>query len=345
MKKLSLLLVIALLFISCTKMRINSAYKFASKKNYVLAVEQLEDAFIRDNENSDLIKAYDDLYNKGINYYSSIGNDEKLYLLEENFLNLNPVIKNKFPNITLNYNSHINRGIKVANEIKKRADLILTNTYKTKVKKYNMYKYSLNFNPNLKKNINNKLNKLYKKIEKTYNIKLKRNYYLASDIENYLYRNLKKNYFQITNINPDMTLYISIDGFNYFSPKIEREVFPKHITKKYKNKDGKIKIKNIGYFQNKYTKKASLSFILYYSLISNKTGERLFSFNRPIDKTYEVSWSTYYIEPNFINEQIELPEDDEEKFLPNQNQIRNEINREITDFINIDFDNLDKINF
>ncbi|MBS9776260.1 MAG: hypothetical protein KGV57_04155 [Fusobacterium sp.] len=263
--------------------------------------------------------------------------------MEKSFLYLSEETKKDLQGIKVDRKLHKERGKRVAKEIVKRSSMITEDSYKNKIKKYHLYKYILNFDYDMKKNIDKKIAELNKKIEKTYNIDIRGNRYFSNYVEDYLYNNLDQTYFKIRERNPDTTLYIDIDDFMYLEPKTTVKTFPRNYKKKIKNSNNQETIENTTYYENNYSKRTKLEFFISYKLVSNISGEVLFENKKHIDKKYEKKWKTYYFSPFTNSKGINIPDDEEEKEVPSKYEIVSEVLKTIHKYIELDFDNLEKI--
>lgn len=339
-KKFFLFLITGLLFVSCTSMVISTANNQANKNNYTAAIKSLENQFKNDMKSEKLAKTFNDIYIRGYYYYNNLKADKELFLIENSYINIPLEIKNKLQNIEFDEKVHIERGKKVAKEILKQADLIGTDSYIKKVRKYKLYNYVLKFDPSIKNKVDLKLLNLMKSMEKSYNIKMLGNTYLSSDFKNYLYNNLNRNYFQITDWEADMTLYVRLENFSYVPAHTNTEnIFKVHKSEK-KNDDGETVIVIMNYFMNKHTKETRLDFDVSYKLVSNKTNEILFSNRKHMSDKHRVSWKTYNSSAYWMN----LPKDQKEKRVPTKEEMLNKNLEEISKLINNNFDRLEKIN-
>lgn len=338
MKKYLILFLSILIFASCTRLAINSANNKAARNEFYKGILELDNSVRKDTENKELFESYENIFNRGINYYNSSNETRELFLMEKLYLDLPDSIKQKLPNINVDINRHKKNGEKIAVDLFRDTNSMGENTYREKIKKYEQYKKVLTYNPNEKNRVENELNKLDKKIEKTYIYKVNGNdSTLNSEIENKFSQEIKNNVFRYSSTNPDVRLEINVNMVYFYPEDINMQSFPKQYTENYKDTSGKDSTNIVSYSENVFKKTTSMRVKLNYRLISNLTGEVIFDGSKNFDKEYEEKWKTYFIISSRIFNKDRLPKDEKEKSVPSKKQITEEITKEILSTIDADF--------
>ena len=175
MKKYLILFLSILIFASCTRLAINSANSKAAKNEFYKGILELDNSMRKDTENKELYESYENIFNRGIDYYNSINETRELFLMEKLYLDLPDNIKQKLPSINVDINKHRKNGERIASNLFENTQSMGENTYREKIKKYKQYKKVLTYNPNEKNKVENELKKLDKKIEKTYSYRINGN--------------------------------------------------------------------------------------------------------------------------------------------------------------------------
>lgn len=336
MKKYLLIILTLLLFLSCTKLTINSANSKAAHNDYYSGIGILDEKIRKDYTNQELVKSYEKIFNKGEEYYNSVNKLEDLYLMEELYLDLPQNVKNVLTDIVLNEKKHKSIGETVAKNYLQEANVISENSYKNKVKKYNLLQRISIFDRNLANKIKIDLDKVYSKIEKTYKPQIKSNDYdLSASIEKYIYSGQGR-VFKYSNSNPDMRLEIDLNVLSYYPASINMQPFPKQYTEVYKDENGKEAVNVVKYYENRFTKKTGMRVNFSYRIVSNLTGEVIISGAKQFNKNYEEKWKTYYLLSNRVMNANKVPKDEVEKGVPKKNQIVEEITNNIFELINSD---------
>ncbi|MDC7954406.1 hypothetical protein PKF05_00975 [Fusobacterium simiae] len=344
MKKYLILLLSILIFASCTRLAINSAKESAANNEYYEGILELDEPIRKDIDNKELFESYENIFNKGKNYYNSINETRELFLMEKLYLDLPDSIKQKLPSINVDINRHRQNGEKIAVDLFQNTKSMGENTYREKIKKYKQYKRVLTYNPNEKNKVENELNKLDKKIEKTYTYRVNGNdSTLNSEIENKFSQEIKNNIFRYSSGSPDVKLEINVDVVYFYPEDVNMKSFPKQYTENYKDSNGKDSTNIVSYSENIFTKTTSMRVKLNYRLISNLTGEVIFSGNKNFDKEYEEKWKTYFIISDKIFNKDRFPKDEKEKNVPSKKKIVEDITKEILNTVDADFYELPEI--
>lgn len=335
-KKILFTYFIILTFISCTRMTINSANNKAAHNDFYSGIEVLDTKIRKDFSNQELVKSYETIFNKGENYYTSTNNLRDLFLMEELYLDLPQDTKNSLSSISVDLKKHKATGQQVAQNILKEAKSITENTYRNKVKKYNLLRDISIFDKNLALNTKNDMERVLSKIEKTYKTDIKSNDYdLSQAIENYVHSGQGR-LFKYATSNPDMKLEINVEVLSYIPANIDMQPFPKQYTETYKDNNGKELVNIVKYYENRYTNKTSMKVQFSYKLISNLTGEVIANGTKHFNKSYEEKWKTYYLLTNKVINANKIPRDEKEKEVPNKNKIITELTNNIFELINND---------
>ena len=281
MKKYLILFLSILIFSSCTRLAINTANSKAAKNEFYQGILELDNSMRKDIENKELFEIYQNIFNKGENYYNSTSEIRELFLMEKLYLDLPDNIKQRLPGIYVDINKHKKNGEKVASDLLKNTQLMGENSYQEKIKKYKQYKKVLTYNPNEKNKVENELKKLDKKLEKTYSYRINGNdAVLNSEIENKFSQEIKNNIFRYSGTNPDTILEINVKTLYFYPEDVNMQSFPKQYTENYKDSNGKDNINIVSYSENIYRKSTSMGVRLNYKLISNLTGEVIFNRNK-----------------------------------------------------------------
>ena len=341
MKKYLILFLSILIFASCTRLAINSANSKAAKNEFYKGILELDNSMRKDTENKELYESYENIFNRGIDYYNSISETRELFLMEKLYLDLPDNIKQKLPSINVDINKHRKNGERIASNLFENTQLMGENTYREKIKKYKQYKKVLTYNPNEKNKVENELKKLDKKIEKTYSYRINGNdSTLNSEIENKFSQEIKNNTFRYSSANSDVRLEINVDMVYFYPEDVDMKSFPKQYTENYKDSNGKDNINIVSYSENIYRKSTSMGVRLNYRLISNLTGEVIFNGSKDFEKRYDEKWKTYFIISDKIFNKGKLPKDENEKNVPSKKKIVEDITKEILNTIDADFHKL-----
>lgn len=344
MKKYLILFLSILIFSSCTRLAINTANSKAAKNEFYQGILELDNSMRKDIENKELFEIYQNIFNKGENYYNSTSEIRELFLMEKLYLDLPDNIKQRLPGIYVDINKHKKNGEKVASDLLKNTQLMGENSYQEKIKKYKQYKKVLTYNPNEKNKVENELKKLDKKLEKTYSYRINGNdAVLNSEIENKFSQEIKNNIFRYSGTNPDTILEINVKTLYFYPEDVNMQSFPKQYTENYKDSNGKDNINIVSYSENIYRKSTSMGVRLNYKLISNLTGEVIFNRNKDFEKRYDEKWKTYYIISNKVFNKDKLPKDENEKSVPSRKKMTEDITKEILNIIDTDFQRLPRI--
>ena len=344
MKKYLILFLSILIFSSCTRLAINTANSKAAKNEFYQGILELDNSMRNDIENKELFEIYQNIFNKGENYYNSTSEIRELFLMEKLYLDLPDNIKQRLPGIYVDINKHKKNGEKVASDLLKNTQLMGENSYQEKIKKYKQYKKVLTYNPNEKNKVENELKKLDKKLEKTYSYRINGNdAVLNSEIENKFSQEIKNNIFRYSGTNPDTILEINVKTLYFYPEDVNMQSFPKQYTENYKDSNGKDNINIVSYSENIYRKSTSMGVRLNYKLISNLTGEVIFNRNKDFEKRYDEKWKTYYIISNKVFNKDKLPKDENEKSVPSRKKMTEDITKEILNIIDTDFQRLPRI--
>ena len=341
MKKYLILFLSILIFASCTRLAINSANSKAAKNEFYKGILELDKSMRRDTENKELFENYENIFNRGINYYNSTNEIRELFLMEKLYLDLPDNIKQKLPSINVDINKHRKNGERIADDLFENTQSMGENTYREKIKKYKQYKKVLTYDPNEKNKVENELKKLNKKIEKTYSYRINGNdSTLNSEIENKFFQEIENNSFRYSNASPDVRLEINVDMVYFYPEDVDMKSFPKQYTESYKDSSGKDNTNIVSYSENIFKKTTSMGVRLNYRLVSNLTGEVIFNGSKNFDKEYEKKWKTYFIVSDKIFNKNRLPKDENEKNVPSKKKIIEEITKEILNTIDTDFHKL-----
>ena len=341
MKKYLILFLSILIFASCTRMAINSANSKAARNEFYKGILELDKSMRRDTENKELFENYENIFNRGINYYNSTNGTRELFLMEKLYLDLPDNIKQKLPSINVDINKHRKNGERIADDLFENTQSMGENTYREKIKKYKQYKKVLTYDPNEKNKVENELKKLNKKIEKTYSYRINGNdSTLNSEIENKFFQEIENNSFRYSNASPDVRLEINVDMVYFYPEDVDMKSFPKQYTESYKDSSGKDNTNIVSYSENIFKKTTSMGVRLNYRLVSNLTGEVIFNGSKNFDKKYEEKWKTYFIISDKIFNRDRLPKDENEKSVPSKKKIVEDITKEILNTIDVDFDKL-----
>ena len=341
MKKYLILFLSILIFASCTRLAINSANSKAAKNEFYKGILELDKSMRRDTENKELFESYENIFNRGINYYNSTNEIRELFLMEKLYLDLPDNIKQKLPSINVDINKHRKNGERIADDLFENTQSMGENTYREKIKKYKQYKKVLTYNPNEKNKVENELKKLNKKIEKTYSYRINGNdSTLNSEIENKFFQEIENNSFRYSNASSDVRLEINVDMVYFYPEDVDMKSFPKQYTESYKDSSGKDNTNIVSYSENIFKKTTSMGVRLNYRLVSNLTGEVIFNGSKNFDKEYEKKWKTYFIVSDKIFNKNRLPKDENEKNVPSKKKIIEEITKEILNTIDTDFHKL-----
>ena len=344
MKKYLILFLSILIFSSCTRLAINTANSKAAKNEFYQGILELDNSMRKDIENKELFEIYQNIFNKGENYYNSTSEIRELFLMEKLYLDLPDNIKQRLPGIYVDINKHKKNGEKVASDLLKNTQLMGENSYQEKIKKYKQYKKVLTYNPNEKNKVENELKKLDKKLEKTYSYRINGNdAVLNSEIENKFSQEIKNNIFRYSGTNPDTILEINVKTLYFYPEDVNMQSFPKQYTENYKDSNGKDNINIVSYSENIYRKSTSMGVRLNYKLICNLTGEVIFNRNKDFEKRYDEKWKTYYIISNKVFNKDKLPKDENEKSVPSRKKMTEDITKEILNIIDTDFQRLPRI--
>ena len=344
MKKYLILFLSILIFSSCTRLAINTANSKAAKNEFYQGILELDNSMRKDIENKELFEIYQNIFNKGENYYNSTSEIRELFLMEKLYLDLPDNIKQRLPGIYVDINKHKKNGEKVASDLLKNTQLMGENSYQEKIKKYKQYKKVLTYNPNEKNKVENELKKLDKKLEKTYSYRINGNdAVLNSEIENKFSQEIKNNIFRYSGTNPDTILEINVKTLYFYPEDVNMQSFPKQYTENYKDSNGKDNINIVSYSENIYRKSTSMGVRLNYKLISNLTGEVIFNRNKDFEKRYDEKWKTYYIISSKVFNKDKLPKDENEKSVPSRKKMTEDITKEILNIIDTDFQRLPRI--
>ncbi|QYR54248.1 hypothetical protein [Fusobacterium hwasookii] len=344
MKKYLILFLSILIFSSCTRLAINTANSKAAKNEFYQGILELDNSMRKDIENKELFEIYQNIFNKGQNYYNSTSEIRELFLMEKLYLDLPDNIKQRLPGIYVDINKHKKNGEKVASDLLKNTQLMGENSYQEKIKKYKQYKQVLTYNPNEKNKVENELKKLDKKLEKTYSYRINGNdAVLNSEIENKFSQEIKNNIFRYSSTNSDVILEINVKTLYFYPEDVNMQSFPKQYTENYKDSNGKDNINIVSYSENIYRKSTSIGVRLNYKLISNLTGEVIFNRNKDFEKRYDEKWKTYYIISNKVFNKDKLPKDENEKSVPSRKKMTEDITKEILNIIDTDFQRLPRI--
>ena len=344
MKKYLILFLSILIFSSCTRLAINTANSKAAKNEFYQGILELDNSMRKDIENKELFEIYQNIFNKGENYYNSTSEIRELFLMEKLYLDLPDNIKQRLPGIYVDINKHKKNGEKVASDLLKNTQLMGENSYQEKIKKYKQYKKVLTYNPNEKNKVENELKKLDKKLEKTYSYRINGNdAVLNSEIENKFSQEIKNNIFRYSGTNPDTILEINVKTLYFYPEDVNMQSFPKQYTENYKDSNGKDNINIVSYSENIYRKSTSMGVRLNYRLISNLTGEVIFNGSKDFEKRYDEKWKTYYIISNKVFNKDKLPKDENEKSVPSRKKMTEDITKEILNIIDTDFQRLPRI--
>ena len=341
MKKYLILFLSILILASCTRLAINSANSKAAKNEFYKGILELDNSMRKDTENKELYESYENIFNRGIDYYNSINETRELFLMEKLYLDLPDNIKQKLPSINVDINKHRKNGERIASNLFENTQSMGENTYREKIKKYKQYKKVLTYNPNEKNKVENELKKLNKKIEKTYSYRINGNdSTLNSEIENKFFQEIENNSFRYSNASPDVRLEINVDMVYFYPEDVDMKSFPKQYTESYKDSSGKDNTNIVSYSENIFKKTTSMGVRLNYRLVSNLTGEVIFNGSKNFDKEYEKKWKTYFIVSDKIFNKNRLPKDENEKNVPSKKKIIEEITKEILSTIDTDFHKL-----
>ena len=341
MKKYLILFLSIFLFASCTRIAINAANNKAERNEFYKGILELDKSMKKDTENKELFENYENIFNRGKEYYNSTNETRELFLMEKLYLDLPDSIKQKLPNISVDVNKHRKNGERIAENLFRTTQSMSENTYREKIKKYREYKKVLTYNPNEKNRVENELKNLDKKIEKTYTYRINGNdLTLSSEIENKLSQEIKNNTFRYSGASPDMTLEINVNTLYFYPEDVNMQSFPKQYTENYKDSNGKDNINIVSYSENIFKKTTSMGVRLNYKLVSNFTGEVIFSGSKNFDKEYEKKWKTYFIISDKIMNRNKLPKDENEKNVPSRKKITEDITKEILATIDADFHKL-----
>ncbi|ALQ38308.1 hypothetical protein [Fusobacterium hwasookii] len=344
MKKYLILFLSILIFSSCTRLAINTANSKAAKNEFYQGILELDNSMRKDIENKELFEIYQNIFNKGQNYYNSTSEIRELFLMEKLYLDLPDNIKQRLPGIYVDINKHKKNGEKVASDLLKNTQLMGENSYQEKIKKYKQYKKVLTYNPNEKNKVENELKKLDKKLEKTYSYRINGNdAVLNSEIENKFSQEIKNNIFRYSSTNSDVILEINVKILYFYPEDVNMQSFPKQYTENYKDSNGKDNINIVSYSENIYRKSTSMGVRLNYRLISNLTGEVIFNGSKDFEKRYDEKWKTYYIISNKVFNKDKLPKDENEKSAPSRKKMTEDITKEILNTIDTDFQGLPRI--
>ena len=344
MKKYLILFLSILIFASCTRLAINSANSKAAKNEFYKGILELDNSMRKDTENKELYESYENIFNRGIDYYNSINETRELFLMEKLYLDLPDNIKQKLPSINVDINKHRKNGERIASNLFENTQSMGENTYREKIKKYKQYKKVLTYNPNEKNKVENELKKLDKKIEKTYSYRINGNdSTLNSEIENKFSQEIKNNSFRYSSASPDVRLEINVDMVYFYPEDVDMKSFPKQYTENYKDSNGKDNTNIVSYSENIFKKTTSMGVRLNYRLVSNLTGEVIFNGSKNFDKKYEEKWKTYFIISDKIFNRDRLPKDENEKSVPSKKKIVEDITKEILNTIDVDFQELPRI--
>ena len=344
MKKYLILFLSILIFSSCTRLAINTANSKAAKNEFYQGILELDNSMRKDIENKELFEIYQNIFNKGQNYYNSTSEIRELFLMEKLYLDLPDNIKQRLPGIYVDINKHKKNGEKVASDLLKNTQLMGENSYQEKIKKYKQYKKVLTYNPNEKNKVENELKKLDKKLEKTYSYRINGNdAVLNSEIENKFSQEIKNNIFRYSSTNSDVILEINVKILYFYPEDVNMQSFPKQYTENYKDSNGKDNINIVSYSENIYRKSTSMGVRLNYRLISNLTGEVIFNGSKDFEKRYDEKWKTYYIISNKVFNKDKLPKDENEKSVPSRKKMTEDITKEILNTIDTDFQGLPRI--
>ena len=341
MKKYLILFLSILIFASCTRLAINSANSKAAKNEFYKGILELDNSMRKDTENKELYESYENIFNRGIDYYNSINETRELFLMEKLYLDLPDNIKQKLPSINVDINKHRKNGERIASNLFENTQSMGENTYREKIKKYKQYKKVLTYNPNEKNKVEDELKKLNKKIEKTYSYRINGNdSALNSEIENKFSQGIKNNSFRYSAFNSDVILEINVQTLYFYPEDVNMQGFPKQYTDNYKDSNGKDNINIVSYSENIYRKSTSMGVRLNYRLISNLTGEVIFNGSKDFEKRYDEKWKTYYIISSKVFNKDKLPKDENEKNVPSRKKITEDITKEILNTIDADFHKL-----
>ena len=337
-KKIILMFLSMIFLVSCTQMTINSANRSAIKNEYYEALSLLDEPIREKIDNENLVKSYQEIFNKGKIYYSEKNDMQNLFLLEKLYLDLPNKIKDKLFSIEVDVEKHEKNGKIIANKLFEEAGKSKENTYKEKVAKYRKYKKIFVYNPQDNK-VKNELDRLDKNIEKTYIYRINGDDYLLNkEIEDNITTELKNNNFKYSNKNPDLDLEINLELLNYNPAKVNMQSFPRQNRVVSKNNNGKEVVDVVNYIENRFTNSTDIRIKLKYKLISNISREVIFSGEKTFEKEYEEKWKTYYVISGKVTNKI--PKDETEKPVPSKKKMISDIKKDILNYIDSDFKNL-----
>lgn len=337
-KKIILMFLSMIFLVSCTQITINSANRSATKNEYYEALSLLDEPIREKIDNENLVKSYQEIFNKGKIYYSEKNDMQNLFLLEKLYLDLPNKIKDKLFSIEVDVEKHGKNGKIIADKLFEEAGKSKENTYKEKVAKYRKYKKIFVYNPQDNK-VKNELDRLDKNIEKTYIYRINGDDYLLNkEIEDNITTELKNNNFKYSNKNPDLDLEINLELLNYNPAKVNMQSFPKQNRVASKDNNGKEVVDVVNYIENRFTNSTDIRIKLKYKLISNISREVIFSGEKIFEKEYEEKWKTYYVISGKVTNKI--PKDETEKTVPSKKKMISDIKKDILNYIDSDFKNL-----
>ncbi|WP_022819134.1 hypothetical protein [Fusobacterium russii] len=337
MIKKILTIVSVLIFISCTQLSINSAYKNANRSNYHNAINQLTREAETNSNNIKVVTAYREIFSKGQEYYTNTGNEEELFLMEDLYLRL-PQISKQNLGIDIDMARHKKMGKNVAKEYLARANNMPEKLYKEKVQKHFTYEDVLLFDPELRNEVNAELRRLRNKIERTYTYDIRAyDYDLSSYMDRIFLEKIKNIKFKYSRNNADIKLLIDFEIYNYSPEKISNKTVPRQIREENTDSQGNKVLNVINYYENQFTKEAELRMVVSYKLVSTISGEVFFENRKRENKKYEEHWKTYVL---VSGNPKNFPKDEAEKQLPNISKIREETINRLFENINNDLKNL-----
>lgn len=337
MIKKILIIVSIFIFVSCTQLSINSAYKNAHRSNYHNAISQLTREAETNSNNIKVITAYREIFSKGQEYYTNTRNEEELFLMEDLYLRL-PQISKQNLGIEIDIARHKKMGKNVAKEYLAKANNMSERFYKEKVQKHFTYEDVLLFDPDLKNEVNAELRRLRNKIEKTYTYDIRAyDYDLSSYMNRVFLEKIKNIKFKYLRNNADIKLLIDFEVYSYSPEKINSKTIPRQIREENIDNQGNKVLNIINYYENQFTKEAELKMVVNYKLISTISGEIFFENRKRENKKYEENWKTYVL---ISGNPKNFPKDEAEKQLPNISKIREEAIERLFESINSDLKNL-----
>ena len=86
MKKYLILFLSVFIFASCTRMAINAANNKAARNEFYKGILELDNSMRKDTDNKELFESYENIFNRGIDYYNSTNETRELFLMEKLYL-------------------------------------------------------------------------------------------------------------------------------------------------------------------------------------------------------------------------------------------------------------------